>query len=246
LPTYIFRKSIPETWFTIQAACFPRPQFSKFHPLISPNTCLSPASHFVQSNSFSQASISPHTQQSQKSHIKTMLLAGRTINARTIVAGLQSAVNQVQPCGVDVTLRRVFQWTADTPATIDFDNSRRRAAGKVEVPFDDTSLSLRLQPGAYLVEFNETISVPLDCMGQVFTRSTLWRAGTVLTAGVIDAGYQGAIGALLDVKSPAGVILYKNAKLGQITVQRMEEEVDGYQGIYQGAPSMAGRDGAAS
>jgi dUTP pyrophosphatase len=116
----------------------------------------------------------------------------------------------------------------------------------VEVPFDNTSLSLHLQPGAYLVDFNETISVPRDCMDQVFTRSTLWRAGTVLTAGVIDAGYQGALGALPDVKSPAGVILYKNAKLGQITVQRMEEEVDGYQGIYQGTSSTAGRDGAVS
>lgn len=34
-------------------------------------------------------------------------------------------------------------------------------------------------------------------MGQLFVRSSLFRSGALVSAGVMDAGYQGAIGLLL-------------------------------------------------
>lgn len=160
---------------------------------------------------------------------------------REIVRNLRSATQQVQPCGVDLSLRRVLTWTS--AATIDFDNSRRQAAETSEVRFTSKTETVKLSRGAYLVEFNETVKIPLDCMGQVFVRSSLWRTGAVLTAGVVDAGYEGALGALLDVKNPAGIVLCKNAKLGQIALHRMEEKVAGYRGIYQFSASTVGRDG---
>lgn len=83
-------------------------------------------------------------------------------------------------------------------------------------------------------------------MGQVFVRSSLWRSGALLTAGVIDAGYEGALGALLDVRNPHGIILYRNAKLGQVTLHRLEEKVAGYSGVYQFSTSTVGRDGLAT
>jgi hypothetical protein len=79
-------------------------------------------------------------------------------------------------------------------------------------------------------------------MGQVFVRSSL-RSGALLTAGVVDAGYEGAPGALLDVRNPAGLILCKDAKLGQIILHQLEERVAGYHGIYQFSASSPGRDG---
>lgn len=118
---------------------------------------------------------------------------------------LKPALQQLQPCVVDLSLRRVLEWTS--PASTDFDNSHRQAANTSELRFGKETASTQLRRGAYLVEFNETVSVPLDYMGQVFVRSSLWRSGATLTAGVVDAGYEGALGALLDVKNPAGISL---------------------------------------
>ncbi|KAK0649744.1 hypothetical protein B0T16DRAFT_410638 [Cercophora newfieldiana] len=80
-------------------------------------------------------------------------------------------------------------------------------------------------------------------MGQIFVRSSLWRSGATLTAGVIDAGYDGALGALLDVRNPQGMVVCKDGKLGQVVVHQMEEKVEGYKGVYQGSGEIGGRDG---
>ncbi|KAI0100787.1 dUTPase-like protein [Nemania sp. FL0031] len=169
------------------------------------------------------------------------MLSGASIAKRAIIRNLRSQAQQVQPCGVDLSLQRVLQWTS--PATIDFDNSSRRAAGTHELHFHHETDTIKLARGAYLVEFNETCRIPLDCMGQLFVRSSLWRSGAVLSAGVIDAGYEGALGALLDVRNPAGIILHRDAKLGQMVVHRLEGEVEGYRGIYQNSAGCSGRDG---
>ncbi|KAI0490457.1 dUTPase-like protein [Xylaria cf. heliscus] len=169
------------------------------------------------------------------------MLSGASIVKQSIVRNLRSSIQQMQPCGVDLSLQRVLRWTS--PATIDFDNSSRQAASTSELSFNSETEAIKLPQGAYLVEFNETCRIPLDCMGQIFVRSSLWRSGAVLTAGVIDAGYEGALGALLDVKNPAGIIVHKNAKLGQIVLNRLEEKVEGYRGIYQNSANTSRRDG---
>lgn len=169
------------------------------------------------------------------------MLSGASIIKREILRNLLSATQQGQPCGVDLSLCRIFNWTS--AATIDFDNSHRQAANTSEIPFSTEKGAATLTQGAYLVEFNETVNIPLDCMGQVFVRSSLWRSGALLTAGVVDAGYEGALGAVLDVRNQNGIVLYRNAKLGQITLHRMEEKVAGYNGIYQRSETTLGRDG---
>jgi dUTP pyrophosphatase len=165
-----------------------------------------------------------------------MIIPGATLVKRNLVRGVL-ANSQVQPCGIDLSLRRVLRWKS--AATIDFDNTRRKSAETAEVPFDEKTTSLVLTCGAYLVEFNETVHIPLDAMGQLFVRSSLWRSGVTLSAGLVDAGYEGAMGGLLDVRNPFGIILIKNAKLGQITMHSLPEKVTGYDGIYQRASSVA-------
>ncbi|KAG6016167.1 hypothetical protein E4U54_002163 [Claviceps lovelessii] len=169
------------------------------------------------------------------------MLSGSSIVKQSIVRNLRSASHQLQPCGVDLSLRRILTWTS--PATIDFNNFHRRAADTNELHFNIEPETIKLPQGAYLVEFNESVSVPLDCMGQIFVRSSLWRSGATLTAGVVDAGYDGALGALLDIKNPAGIVLHKDAKLGQIVMHRLEEKVAGYRGIYQFSANSLGRNG---
>ncbi|KAF3077073.1 putative deoxyuridine 5'-triphosphate nucleotidohydrolase [Trichoderma lentiforme] len=104
-----------------------------------------------------------------------MLMSGASIVKQGIVRNLRSATQQLQPCGVDLSLRRVLAWTS--PATIDFDNSHRQVANISELRFNKDTETIKLRQGAYLVEFNETVSVPLNYMGQVFVRSSLWRSG---------------------------------------------------------------------
>jgi len=170
-----------------------------------------------------------------------MILSGLEIVSRQLVRNLRHVAQQQQPCGVDLTLRQVSKWTS--AATIDFDNNRRQGAQTSVLPFDGTNRSITLQPGAYLVDFNETVEIPRNCMGSVFPRSSLWRSGVSISAGVIDAGYEGAMGALMEVKNTNGLILYENAKLAQIVFEDMTGEVEGYSGVYQASTSSAGRDG---
>ncbi|KAJ9315209.1 hypothetical protein DTO271D3_4662 [Paecilomyces variotii] len=170
-----------------------------------------------------------------------MILSGLEIVTRQIVRNLRHVAQQQQPCGVDLTLRQVSKWTS--AATIDFDNSKRQAARTSSLPFDNASQAVTLQPGAYLIDFNETVQIPLNCMGSVFPRSSLWRSGVGIAAGVVDAGYEGAIGALMEVKNPNGVVLYRNAKLAQIVFEELGETVEGYNGIYQFSTTSIGRDG---
>jgi dUTP pyrophosphatase len=171
-----------------------------------------------------------------------MILSGREIVTRQLVRNLLHVAQQQQPCGVDLTLYRVSKWTS--AATIDFDNTKRQAAKTCSLPFDDnTNQKITLQPGAYLVDFNETVRIPRNCMASVFPRSSLWRSGVGISAGVVDAGYEGAMGALMEVKNPNGVVLYKNSKLAQVVFEQMGETVEGYNGVYQSSTSSIGRDG---
>lgn len=43
----------------------------------------------------------------------------------------------------------------------------------------------------------------------------------------MDAGYKGALGALLDVKNPEGIVVCRNAKLGQLTVPNLTKRWKG-------------------
>ncbi|KAJ5921501.1 hypothetical protein N7466_009827 [Penicillium verhagenii] len=169
-----------------------------------------------------------------------MILPGLKITARGLVQNLRNQATQQQPCGIDLTLRHISRWTSS--ATIDFDNSKRSAAATQQLPFNCLD-QIKLGPGAYLVDFNESVRVPLDCMGSVYGRSSLWRSGVSISAGVVDAGYEGAMGALMEVLNPHGVCLYRGGRLAQVVFEEMAGRVGGYRGVYQGAGSSVGRDG---
>ncbi len=75
-------------------------------------------------------------------------------------------------------------------------------------------------------------------MGQLFVRSSLFRSGALLSAGVMDAGYKGAVGGLLQVVNPFGLRLEKDARVAQMAFHQMREKVDGYNGVYQGSSKL--------
>jgi len=100
---------------------------------------------------------------------------------------------------------------------------------------DPPAQLLYLPKGAYRIEFNETVKMPLDVMGQVFTRSSVWRSLAWVEAGVMDAGYEGAVGAALVVANEDGIWVSRKARLAQMVFTRMQEATRGYDGVYQGS-----------
>lgn len=193
-----------------------------------------------------------------------MILPGSFLIPR-IIGNVRSTKIQAQPCGVDLTLKRIKTWTS--LGAVDFDNSLRLSTSTVEVPFigqhdqfqnlsaqfhstlsNDPAMlkkymserqeSVMLKSGAYLVEFNEIVDTPLTLMGQIFVRSSLFRSGALLSAGVMDSGYRGAVGAMLQVVNPHGLLLFRDARLAQMVFHQMSEPVEGYSGVYQGSGSI--------
>jgi dUTP pyrophosphatase len=173
-----------------------------------------------------------------------MIIPGRKLILQKIIQNVRSTNIQAQPCGVDLTLKRILTWKSS--GTLDFDNSRRSNAESETLPFQsDASRDISsdsnfvdLIQGSYLMEFNETVRVPLDVMGQIFVRSSLFRSGAVIHAGVMDSGYNGAIGCLLQVVNPHGLRLWRDARLAQMVFHQMSEATEGYSGTYQGREAM--------
>jgi dUTP pyrophosphatase len=162
-----------------------------------------------------------------------MILSGTQIIQENLVTNLINSDLQVQPCGIDFTLKKVAIW--QTAGSLDLDNTHRILSETKILEFDSEE-KIFLAKGSYLIEFNEIVQMPADVMATVQSRSTLFRVGATFSAGVIDPGYTGAIGGLLQVHNELGIILYKNAKIAQWVFSRLEKPSENlYSGRYQGA-----------
>ncbi|KAF1936779.1 putative dUTP diphosphatase Dut [Clathrospora elynae] len=181
-----------------------------------------------------------------------MIIPGRVALSRKVITNIRSTVHQVQPCGIDLTLKRVLTWASS--GTIDFSNTHRKTAQTVEIPYQTSQQQasttspwnktteittpgefIHLATGSYLIEFNEQVDMPLDLMGQILVRSSLFRSGALVSAGVMDLGYKGPVGAMLQVVNPHGLRLMRDAKCAQMVFHEMSEPVEeGYSGVYQG------------
>ena len=165
-----------------------------------------------------------------------MLLDKRTIvtllhATPPLVEGAIDLAVQVQPNGIDLTLRDVSAYT--TSGTVDFSNAERLLADTKLLAFVDGKLLL--QPGSYLVTFNEIVHMPADISALGRTRSTLLRCGAALHTAVWDAGYSGRSQSLMTVYNPQGLTLTRNARIMQLVFLRLEQPVsEGYAGRYQG------------
>jgi deoxycytidine triphosphate deaminase len=132
---------------------------------------------------------------------------------------------QIQPNGVDLRLGRVLTFPSKT---INFSNVNEDNTRELE-PLNN---EYHLKFGAYLIEFQEVITIPLDCVGFVFPRSTLLRHGLDLRTAVWDSGYEGK-GKCLLVNYREHAIVKKGFRIGQIVMIRAENVEKPYSGRYQ-------------
>jgi dUTP pyrophosphatase len=148
-----------------------------------------------------------------------------------LLSGCLNLDEQLQPNGVDLSLKEVF--TLSGPGVIPVDNAGRTLSTLKPLNFDPSG-RIHLAQGNYLITYNEIVSLPKNIMALGRTRSSLLRCAAAIHTAVWDAGYSGRSQSLLVVYNPEGIIVERNARLMQLVFFRLGADTEGYCGIYQG------------
>lgn len=152
--------------------------------------------------------------------------------AYSLVESMIDPQIQVQMCGVELTLQRVEHFIS--AGALAYDNKERTLPESKEIPFDNSGW-LSLEPGPYLVMFNEIVNIPKNVAALARPRSSLLRMGATLETALWDPGYRGRSQSLLVVHNPAGLWLKQNARLMQLVFLRLCCDAEkSYSGVYQG------------
>jgi dUTP pyrophosphatase len=137
---------------------------------------------------------------------------------------------QLQPNGIDVTLRDIAR--LQTPGTITVDNSGRRLSSLTPLEFDRQDY-VDLTSGPYLITLNEIVNLPNNVMALARPRSSLLRCGVTIETAVWDAGYSGRSQSLLVVHNSSGFRLQRNSRVLQLIFFFLTGETERYKGQYQ-------------
>jgi dUTP pyrophosphatase len=146
-----------------------------------------------------------------------------------LVEGYINLEEQLQPNGVDLTLRDIALPQSSGRITV----QQRLLPELAPLVFDGTGF-IDLMPGAYIITYNEIVNLPKNIMALARPRSSLLRCGVSVGTAVWDAGYSGRSQSLMVVYNPQGFRLQKNARIIQLIFFRLGQKTEGYQGIYQG------------
>ena len=148
-----------------------------------------------------------------------------------LIEGLVNPEEQIQPNGVDLTLREVAM--LQSPGKIAVANSQRVVSDLSPLVFDGLGF-IDLMPGIYSITYNEIVHMPNDVMALATPRSSLLRCGVTVNTAVWDAGYSGRSQSLMVVYNPQGFRVERNARIIQLVFLQLTRETEGYQGTYQG------------
>ncbi len=138
---------------------------------------------------------------------------------------------QVQPNGIDLTLREVS--LLQSSGKIAVADSQRQVSDLAPLVFDGLDF-IDLIPGAYIITYNEIVHLPADVMALAAPRSSLLRCGVTVSTAAWDAGYSGRSQSLMVVYNPGGFRLQRNARIVQLVFLRLTQATEGYRGAYQG------------
>ncbi len=146
-----------------------------------------------------------------------------------LVEGHIDLEQQVQPNGIDLTLREVAMLQSSGTIAA----SERVLPDLAPLVFDGLGF-IDLVPGAYSITYNEIVHLPKNIMALGRPRSSLLRCGVTIGTAVWDAGYEGRSQSLMVVYNPQGFRMQKYARIMQLVFFQLTGETEGYQGAYQG------------
>ncbi len=147
-----------------------------------------------------------------------------------LVEGCINLEEQVQPNGIDLTLREVA--LLQSSGRIAVEDRQRLVSTLAPLVFDGMDF-IDLVPGVYVIIYNEVVHLPTNIMALATPRSSLLRCGVTVNTAVWDAGYSGRSQSLMVVYNPQGFRLQRNARIVQLVFLRLTEETEGYHGAYQ-------------
>jgi len=149
-----------------------------------------------------------------------------------LVDNLFDIQQQVQPNGIDLTLKEVA--LLSSPGSLGPNNQSRALSNASPLVFDGLD-RVDLLPDCYLVTYNEVVNLPKNVMALSMPRSSLLRCGVSIHNAVWDAGYSGRSQSLMVVYNTQGFRLYRNTRIVQMVFFPLTREVSqGYQGMFQG------------
>ena len=148
-----------------------------------------------------------------------------------LVEGYINLEEQVQPNGIDLTLREIA--LPQSSGKIAIANSQRLVSDLAPLVFDGLGF-MDLMPGVYVITYNEIIHLPNNVMALATPRSSLLRCGVTVNTAVWDAGYSGRSQSLMVVYNLQGFRLQRNARIVQLIFLQLTQETEGYHGAYQG------------
>ena len=153
--------------------------------------------------------------------------------AAGLVEGMIDPETQTQMCGIELTVESIKEFYS--PGEIGFHNKDRVLPETHSAHGGEGWSDVWLDQGAYLVTFNEVVTIPKDVMAIARPRSSLLRCGVTVETAMWDPGYKGRSQCLLVVHNPEGFILYKNARILQLIFMKLDKEAEKlYNGVYQG------------
>ena len=148
-----------------------------------------------------------------------------------LIEGYINLEEQVQPNGIDLTLREVA--LLQSSGKIAVSNSQRLVSDLAPLVFDGLGF-IDLISGAYIITYNEIVHLPKNVMALARPRSSLLRCGVTVNTAVWDAGYSGRSQSLMVVYNPQGFRVQRNARMVQLVFLWLTRETEGYRGAYQG------------
>lgn len=149
-----------------------------------------------------------------------------------IVDDMFDGMEQVQPNGVDLTVKSIARFSSD--GTIGSTNKSRVLSNTNIIDFNEAGM-VDLSPGCYLLVHNELVNLPNNIMALARPRSSLLRCGVAIHTAVWDAGYSGRSQSLMVVYNQHGFRLEQNARVVQLVFFPLSSAVsEGYSGIFQG------------
>jgi dUTP pyrophosphatase len=152
-------------------------------------------------------------------------------NKPPLISDVINLHEQVQPNGIDLTVREVAAFSSRGNLT---EGNEGRELSKVTPLVFDGHNGVDLLPGAYLIMFNEIVNLPANIMALARPRSSLNRCGASIHSAVWDAGYSGRSQSLLVVYNTHGFRLHKNARIMQLVFIYTSRSVEkGYSGKFQ-------------
>jgi len=159
-----------------------------------------------------------------------MILPLEQVKDRGVVRKFISK-EQLQQCGIDLTLRDVFSFSS--PGRIGLHNKDRKISDVKRMKFRNGEVFL--PRGAYKIVYNEYVRIPDDCAGIGFPRSSLLRCGAFVHCALWDPGYEGRSESLLVVENEKGIVLKKDARIVQLSIILLSERAKRlYSGAYKG------------